>query len=122
MTEIKDLKPLLERAEKLFKAGNLQKSYEVCLDGIQECSQVNRELNKKTQGWNLKETFNYKGKYKVQGKKLELWMEQFWNILESTGIEPIEEEYETEMIQYDVYGNVVPLHLREDYKKQNSFL
>ena len=122
MTKIKNLKPILERAEKLFKAGNLQKSYEVCLDGIQECSQVNKELNEKTQGWDLKEAFDYKGKYKVQGKKLDLWMEKFWNILESTGIEPIEEDYQTGIIEYDVYGNVIPLHLRKDYKEQNSLL
>jgi len=51
-----------------------------------------------------------------------LWMEKFWNIIESTGIEPIQEEYETDMIQYDVYNNIVPLYLREDYKKQNSLL
>ena len=122
MSNIKSLKPILERAEKLFQAGNMKKAYEVSLQGIGECSQVNRELLEKTQGWDLKEAFDYKGNYKVQGKKLDLWMEKFWNILESTGIEPIVEEYETEMIQYDVYGNVIPLHLREEYKEQNSFL
>ena len=122
MSNIKSLKPILERAEKLYQAGNMKKAYEVSLQGIGECSQVNRELLEKTQGWDLKEAFDYKGNYKVQGKKLDLWMEKFWNILESTGIEPIVEEYETEMIQYDVYGNVIPLHLREEYKEQNSFL
>ena len=122
MTEIKNLNPILERAEKLFQAGNMEKSYEVCLEGIQECSEVNKMLNEKTQGWDVKKAFDYKGTYKVQGKKLELWMEKLWNILESTGVEPIEEEYETNMIDYDVYGNVIPLHLRDDYKKQNSLL
>ena len=122
MTKIKNLNPILERAEKLFQAGNMEKSYEVCLEGIQECSEVNKMLNEKTQGWDVKKAFDYKGTYKVQGKKLELWMEKLWNILESTGVEPIEEEYETNMIDYDVYGNVIPLHLRDDYKKQNSFL
>jgi hypothetical protein len=58
----------------------MKKSYEVSMEGIQECSEVNKELNEKTQGWDLKESFDYKGNYKVQGKKLELWMEKFWNI------------------------------------------
>ena len=121
MSNIKSLKPILERAEKLFQAGNMKKAYEVSLQGIGECSQVNKELLEKTQGWDLKKAFDYKGNYKVQGKKLDLWMEKFWNILESTGVEPIVEEYETDMIQYDVYGNVIPLHLRDDYKEQNIF-
>lgn len=121
MSNIKSLKPILERAEKLFQAGNMKKAYEVSLQGIGECSQVNKELLEKTQGWDLKKAFDYKGNYKVQGKKLDLWMEKFWNILESTGVEPIVEEYETDMIQYDVYGNIIPLHLREEYKEQNIF-
>lgn len=122
MTEIKNLKPILEKAEKLFQAGNLKKSYDVSMEGIQECSEVNKMLNEETQGWDIRKAFDYKGNFKVQGKKLELWMEKFWNIIESTGIEPIQEEYETDMIQYDVYNNVVPLYLRDDYKKQNSLL
>ena len=92
MSNIKNLKPILERAEKLFKAGNSQKSYEVCLTGLQECSQVNKELNEKTQGWDLKESFDYKGKYKVQGKKLELWMEKFWNIIEDNDLDLVYSE------------------------------
>ena len=116
-----NLNEILTRAEKLFNVGNMKKSYEVALQGIEECSEVNKELNEKSQGWDLKKAFDYKGNYKVQGKKLELWMEKFWNIVEGTGIEPIEEDYETDMIQYDVYGNIIPLHLREEYKEQNNF-
>jgi len=119
---MRNLSKILTRAEKLFTAGNLKKSYEVSMEGIQECSSVNKMLNEETQGWDVKKAFDYKGNFKVQGKKLELWMEKFWNIIESTGIEPIQEEYETDMIQYDVYNNIVPLYLREDYKKQNSLL
>jgi len=119
---MRNLSKILTRAEKLFTAGNMKKSYEVSMEGIQECSQLNKELNEETQGWDLKKAFDYKGNFKVQGKKLELWMEKFWNIIESTGIEPMVEEYETLMIDYDVYGNVIPIHLRDDYKKQNSLL
>lgn len=122
MTEIKSLKPILMRAEKLFQAGNMKKAYEVCLDGIQECSEVNKELNEKTQGWDLKKAFDYKGNYKIQGKKLELWMGKFWEILESTGVEPITEEYETEMIEYDVYNNIIPSHLRDKKDTYDNFL
>jgi hypothetical protein len=120
---MRNLSKILTRAEKLFTAGNLKKSYEVSMEGIQECSEVNKELNEENSRLGFeRKAFDYKGNYKVQGKKLELWMEKFWNIIESTGIEPIVEEYETDMIQYDVYNNIVPLYLREDYKKQNSLL
>ena len=119
---MRNLSKILTRAEKLFTAGNLKKSYEVSMEGIQECSEVNKMLNEETQGWDIRKAFDYKGNFKVQGKKLELWMEKFWNIIESIGIEPIQEEFETDMIQYDVYNNIVPLYLRDDYKKQNSLL
>tara|TARA_Y100000389_G_C17146755_1_gene357628 strand:- start:132 stop:407 length:276 start_codon:yes stop_codon:yes gene_type:complete len=80
----------------------MKKSYSIAIDGITELSQVNKQLNEETQGWDLKKAFDYKGKYKVQGKTLTNWMEKLWTIVEETGIEPIVEEYETEMIQYSI--------------------
>jgi hypothetical protein len=80
----------------------MKKSYSIAIDGITELSQVNKQLNEETQGWDLKKAFDYKGKYKVQGKTLTNWMEKLWSIVEDTGIEPIVEEYETEMIQYSI--------------------
>jgi hypothetical protein len=79
---MRNLSKILSRAEKLFAAGNLKKSYEVSMEGIQECSEVNKMLNEETQGWDLRKAFDYKGNFKVQGKKLELWMEKFWNIID----------------------------------------
>ena len=80
----------------------MKKSYSIAIDGNNELSQVNKQLNEETQGWDLKKAFDYKGKYKVQGKTLTNWMEKLWSIVEDTGIEPIVEEYETEMIQYSI--------------------
>jgi len=80
----------------------MKKSYSIAIDGITELSQVNKQLNEETQNWDLKKAFDYKGKYKVQGKTLTNWMEKLWSIVEDTGIEPIVEEYETEMIQYSI--------------------
>lgn len=110
---MRNVSKILKRSQKLFQAGNMKKSYEVAIDGLTELSQVNRELNEKTQGWDLKKAFNYKGTYQVQGKSLTNWMEKLWNIVESTGIEPIQEEYETEMIQYGIDNNQIPVHLRK---------
>jgi hypothetical protein len=115
-TNVKSFGPILDRAEKLLKAGNLRKSYDLALDGIQECSQVHRMLNEYTQGWDVKKAFDYKRKFKTQGKSLTKWMEDLYNVIESSGCEPIQEDFETDMIQYDVYGNVIPAHLREENK------
>ena len=122
MIQIKSLNTILVRAEKLLNAGNMKKAYEISKSGIEECALVNKELNEQTQGWDLKKAFDYKGNYKIQGKKLELWMSKFWEILESTGIEPIVDEYETEMIEYDVYNNIIPAHLRGNKDTYDNFL
>lgn len=113
---LKDLTKLLERAEKLFNVGNLKKSYEVALQGVGECSKVHKVLLEQTQDWDVRKASDYKYNFKVQGKKLELWMNKFWEVVESTGIEPVIEDYETDMIQYDVYGNIIPSHLRDENK------
>ena len=99
---MRNISKILDRSQRLFQAGNMKKSYSIAIDGITELSQVNKQLNEETQGWDLKKAFDYKGKYKVQGKTLTNWMEKLWTIVEDTGIEPIVEEYETEMIQYSI--------------------
>ncbi len=99
---MRNISKILDRSKRLFLAGNMKKSYSIAIDGITELSQVNKQLNEETQGWDLKKAFDYKGKYKVQGKTLTNWMEKLWSIVEDTGIEPIVEEYETEMIQYSI--------------------
>ncbi len=99
---MRNISKILDRSQRLFLAGNMKKSYSIAIDGITELSQVNKQLNEETQGWDLKKAFDYKGKYKVQGKTLTNWMEKLWTIVEETGIEPIVEEYETEMIQYSI--------------------
>lgn len=114
------LSEILSRAEKLLYVGNLKKSYDVALQGVKECSVVHRELINETKGWDVKKAFDYKGKFKFQGKKLDLWMEKFWNIIEETGVEPIFDDYETDMIEYDVYGNIIPIHLKDEFKERNS--
>ena len=114
---LKDLTKMLERAEKLLNVGNLKKSYEVALQGVGECSKVHKVLLEQTQGWDVRKASDYKYNFQVQGKKLELWMNKFWEVVESTGVEPIVDDYETDMIQYDVYGNIIPSHLRDENKE-----
>ena len=63
-----------------------------CSGGISECSKVHSELLEETQGWDLKKAFDYKGKYKVQGKTLNNWMEKFWTILEDNGLDLVYEQ------------------------------
>jgi len=113
---MRNISKILTRSTKLFQAGNMKKSYEVAIDGITELLQVNRQLNEETQGWDLKKAYDYKGKYRIQGKTLTNWLERLWTIVEESGVEPIVEEYETEMIQYGIDNEQIPVKLRNKAK------
>jgi len=89
---IKNLNEILSKTQKSLKEGDMKMASVYCSGGIEQCSHLHSELNKETQGWDSKKAFDYKGKFKVQGKTLNNWMEKFWTIIEDNNLDLVYSE------------------------------
>jgi len=89
---IKNLSEILSKVKKSLKEGDNKMASVYCSGGIETCSHLHSELNEQTKGWDYKKAFDYKGKYMVQGKTLNNWMEKFWTILENNNLDLVYSE------------------------------
>ena len=92
MTKIKNLNEVLLKTNKFLAEGDKKMASVYCSGGIEECSRLHSDLNQETQGWDLKKAFDYKGKFNIQGKTLNNWMEKFWNIIEDNDLDLVYSE------------------------------
>lgn len=92
VTKIKNLTEILSKTQKSLTKGDFKMASVYCSGGINECSKLHKQLNEETEGMGMKDSFNYKGKYKVQGKTLNNWMEKFWNIIEDNDLDLVYEQ------------------------------
>lgn len=109
---MKNLNEILKNSKNYLKQQNHKLASVEVSKGIQVCKNYHKEMNEQAeviQG--LKEKWNFKQNFEVQGKRLQYWSEKFWTLLEDNNldlvlVEPINLEPLQTMILKNKAGNM----------------
>jgi len=83
-----NLNIILESAKELLSEGNFKMASVEVSKGIEVCSIHHKTLNEEVNPmWGMRDKWDYKQEYKVNGKRLQYWSEKFWTMLEDNNLD-----------------------------------